>query len=213
MNASQLQRLATIASLADAGKRGVLESHELPSTFAEIREHAQKVRELPELTGRHKGGVRGFTSYRESWYARHFSQAEQRDEYRIGIYYPDDGGGTTGEFLIRWEDVGDEATPRLEVWGDAWDALTRFPDLIEGLGAMDFEGKEGGATPAQVGALLAACGIRDLTTREDPDRPAPPTHSDPKGALAAFVDRLLPAFDDKTRDEARRLLDAAKGKP
>jgi len=84
----------------------------------------------------------------------------------IGMYADDDrGGGTSGEFAIRWLHVGGRQVPRLEVFDDAWNALTRFDDLLKWLASVD--GRN--VTPRQVADALVSMGVKDMTQRDEPD--------------------------------------------
>ncbi len=110
------------------------------------------------------GCKRGFYHTGAAWYAPS-ALATQRcsdpaaDEIVIGMYHSD--GGTMGEFAIRWMTVGHKATPRLEVFNDAWQALAKFPDLLELLANHDGQN----ITPEKLCTLLVNLGLWDKTER------------------------------------------------
>lgn len=101
---------------------------------------------------------RGFWIASESWWYRS-QDKEYDDEIMVGMYRKD--GGTTGEFGIRWLNIGGRSVPQLQVFHDAWHALAQFPDLLAGLASMDSEFPH----PKQVASLLRNLGIQDDTNR------------------------------------------------
>jgi hypothetical protein len=118
---------------------------------------------------KHDDGFRGFSVLSEAWYGK-YTLARNDDvseEIMLGIYHPE--GGTTGEFAIRWMKVGERFTPRLEVFHDAWDAMWRFADVLEGLASMDGQRPK----PDRVTHLLRTLGIKDRTDRSDVQMPPP----------------------------------------
>lgn len=114
----------------------------------------------------HKGCTRGFHWFSQAFYARGgLSYREDTlDEFMIGMYDVV-GGGTTGEFAIRWMKVGGNWTPRLEAFNDSWNALALFGDLLKGLSDLDCERP----SPQVIYELLISLGIADLTRRTRPD--------------------------------------------
>lgn len=111
---------------------------------------------------KHKGCERGFTIQSEAWYREAVKLDETADEIMVGMYHLE--GGTTGEFGIRWLTVGREPTPRLEVFSDAWHALSCFGDLLTWMASVDGQN----VTPKQVAEALRQMGIRDMTSRVNP---------------------------------------------
>ena len=112
---------------------------------------------------KHEGSTRAFTHLSESWYGKAcLGSGRTIDIVTMGFYHPD--GGTTGEFSIHWEPLGDKVTPRLEVFDDAWDALHEFRDVISVLAKRDGEG----IGPHALCDLLRECGIVDRTERVQP---------------------------------------------
>lgn len=113
---------------------------------------------------KHNGMIRGFYHLSEAWYAD--ANLKNRrdgliDEVMIGFYGPDGDQGTSGEFAVRWKMIGGKLTPKLEVYNDAWEALTHFYDLLAEM-ASDPENP----TPAEFCELLKRLGLKDLTPRE-----------------------------------------------
>src|SRR6185437_2306319 len=86
------------------------------------------------------------------------------EEIMIGFY--SHGGGTSGEFAIRWIELGGYSTPRLEVFSDAWEALSHFRDLLDALACLPQR-----ADPQTVIEVLRQLGLTDLTQRVDPNGP------------------------------------------
>lgn len=106
------------------------------------------------MENKHEGCVRGFHSFTRAWYA----QKDKLPRVSIGFYHPD--GGTTGEFGISWVDLGSgKLAPRLEVFNDAWDALTHFKDLLDKLSEVDGMN----LSEMQICNLMEDLGIEDLT--------------------------------------------------
>ena len=106
--------------------------------------------------------MRAFYSVSAAYYAR----PGDPHEVMIGMYHP--GGGTSGEFAIRWHELGTLtrkiSAPRLEVFDDGWAALAHFRDLLKWLASKD--GKN--ITHDELVAQLKAMGLQDRTayTRE-----------------------------------------------
>lgn len=112
---------------------------------------------------KHDGCTRGFTHLNESWYAPALGKYKERlDEVMIGYYAEE--GGTSGEFAIRWTEVGGKPVPRLEVFDDAWDALTHFQDVLLEMAAVDSQNID----PLRFCEALQRCGLIDRTQRVQP---------------------------------------------
>lgn len=56
-------------------------------------------------------------------------------EIMIGDY--PEGGGTTGEFCIRWCDLGGNLVPQLRAYDDSWRVLSEMQDLLQLLAYND----------------------------------------------------------------------------
>ena len=111
---------------------------------------------------KHDDCIRGFTILSEAYYAKACQQKGTLDEIMVGMYHPD--CGTTGEFGIRWKLVGNEASPRLEVFNDAWDALQQFGDLLKWMASVDGQR----ISPQEFAEALRGMGIIDRTERANP---------------------------------------------
>lgn len=102
---------------------------------------------------------RGFHHLSQAWYYYPtVAGSDIRDELTIGLYAQ--SGGTAGEFVIRWVELGGAVVARLEAYYDAWEALMQFDDLLRWLAG---EGKW--ASPLTVAAKLKELGVKDLTNR------------------------------------------------
>jgi len=107
--------------------------------------------------------IKGFHIFSRAHYAR----AGQPKEIMIGLYHSE--GGTSGEFAIRWHDIGSQKSfPRLEIFDDAWKVFFDMPELC---GLSTLTGKN--ADEQQIIDFLIAAGFKDLT-RYDGPKPAKP---------------------------------------
>jgi hypothetical protein len=109
--------------------------------------------------------VKGFHIFSRAHYAR----TGMQKEILIGLYHPE--GSTSGEFAIRWQDLGswNRCVPRLEIYDDAWSVFFAMEEL-RGLAALT--GKN--ATEQEIADFLLNAGFKDLTKYEGP-RPQLPT--------------------------------------
>lgn len=103
--------------------------------------------------------VKGFYVSHKSWYAPSLPKREA--EIMVGLYHPE--GGTSGEFGIRWMEVGKKLTPRLEIFDDAWKMF--FANFAE-LSALATLTED--ATDDDVIALLLRLGYIDRTEYVQP---------------------------------------------
>jgi hypothetical protein len=124
----------------------------------------------------HEGHVRQFRIASRAWYSPAVAAATgQEDGYeciQMGFYAP--GGGSSGEFRIEWDRLGDKFTPRLKAYDDSWSALSRFQDVLAELAKLD----DTDPTVEQITAVLLKCGVEDATERvhaDDAERAAPET--------------------------------------
>ena len=81
---------------------------------------------------------RGFYWTTKAWYG------ENKDYRRIGFgLFGKEGNSTIGEMSMKWHDLKyglkDKSVPRLDVFNDAWFALSTFQDLLEVLAEVDEE--------------------------------------------------------------------------
>ena len=145
---------------------GDLESCEPPDVMDDGGQRARNL--IAKMGGevmdkKHYGCKRMFTQLSRAWYAEANLRHDLLDEIMIGFYHP--GGGTTGEFAIRWEELGGESTPRLEAFDDSWSALWEFRDLLEKLAEVDDQD----ITPVQLCDILISLGIEDNTKEVQDD--------------------------------------------
>jgi len=121
---------------------------------------------MPTYEGtKHEGAVAHLTLTHEAWYGS--AQPDRGRECCVSMAYPDDGGGTTGEFTLREHtfsaSVGGERAVRLEVFDDGWDALLT---LEKAHGFMTRLAKfDGFADFDEVVKALIGIGIVDATER------------------------------------------------
>ena len=89
---------------------------------------------------------------------------QDKDRVEINISDSAPGGGTRGEFAIRWHQIsGPGMTPRLEAFDDSW-------EFLAWLAGFDFfprlSGLSDNASVEEVAAMLVEFGIEDRTPRE-----------------------------------------------
>lgn len=110
----------------------------------------------------HTDCEKGFYHVSKAYYSDILKNRDYDDEITIGYYHPD--GGTTGEFNLRWENLGGEECCRLIAWDDSWHALSEMPELISFLADMDGEC----VSPDEICESLKEMGFTDLTpTKEE----------------------------------------------
>lgn len=118
--------------------------------------------------GKHTGCKRGFTQLAKAWYGEaNLRNSKSIDRFSIGFYHPE--GGTTGEFIIAYEELGGKIIPRLLAFDDGWDALFNFSDLIEAMAKVDDQN----IPPDVFNKLLVSLGIEDMTPIDDGVEKAP----------------------------------------
>lgn len=101
--------------------------------------------------------AKAFTIPYEAWYAETSVKPLEKEYIMIGFYYENDG--TEGEFRLEWGKYGIE----LKAYNDAWEALSKMPELIELLARIDREEKE--PTVKEVAEMLKELGYKDKTER------------------------------------------------
>jgi hypothetical protein len=115
----------------------------------------------------HKDGIKGFYHLSKAWYGEaNLRDSKYQDEITIGFFHPE--GGTSGEFSVRWQELGGKSTPQLQVFNDGWSALSKMPELISKLGELD----NMHISPIAFSGMLIEIGFKDLTPLES-DRPKP----------------------------------------
>lgn len=111
----------------------------------------------------HSECKRQFTQLSRAWYAdANLRGSEVKDEITIGYYHL--GGGTTGEFCIRWIELSKRPTPMLNAFEDSWSALWNFRDVLEKLADLDSENP----TPEEICKVLVSCDVEDRTPEKSP---------------------------------------------
>jgi len=102
--------------------------------------------------------IRGFYWLNKAWYAK--ANKLKNGRIAFGIYNIT-GGGTTGEMIMKWHDLGDCFAPRLEAFEDSWKSLASFKDVIDVLALVD--GKR--ISEEEFVKILLDCGFTDLTKK------------------------------------------------
>jgi hypothetical protein len=107
--------------------------------------------------------VKGFIHAAESWHAKTtLPYGRVVDDVMIGLY--DTNGGCEYEFKIAWERLCNSNTPKIEVYGEAWQGMMiNHKDLLEFLHMSD-----NSLTPDQLIEFLKAKDYVDLTERVGP---------------------------------------------
>lgn len=104
---------------------------------------------------------RGFYHLSKAWYNKvALEKAKYKDEVLFGIYC--DEGGTDGEMSVRWYDLANKSTPKLECFDDAWLVLSQLKDVIDEMAKVDSQD----INPEEFCRLLLRCGFEDLTPTE-----------------------------------------------
>ncbi len=112
---------------------------------------------------KHEGNIKAFFHLSKAWYGEaNLRNADIKDQVMFGYYTP--GEGTTGEMSMRWHQLGGELTPRLDVFNDAWHALSTFTDVIQELGKVDNQH----ISPDEFCKILLSLGFKDLTPTKSP---------------------------------------------
>ena len=101
--------------------------------------------------------AKAFSIPYEAWYAETSVKPFENEHIMIGFYYENDG--TEGEFRLEWNKYGIE----LKAYNDAWEALSKMPELIELLGKIDREERE--PTVKEFAEKLKELGYKDITER------------------------------------------------
>lgn len=113
---------------------------------------------------KHDGDYKGFVQLSRAWYgdANLTNKSEVKDRVTFGFYSID--GGTSGEISVEWIDLNDKFVPKIEIFSDAWSALSYMHNLIDLLGKHDNED----STPEEFCKYLLQCGFKDRTPEENP---------------------------------------------
>lgn len=170
------------------------------------------------MKNKHEDCFRGFSHLSKAWYGKSCLAAYETcdcvDEIMVGMY--SEGGGTTGEFGIRWSVLDGKFVPQLQVYSDAFEVLVhQFTDLLAVLVSMD--GTD--PTPEQISAHLIRLGVKDLTELTMPGSPKVKEIS-LADALADMVDMFERHIDGRPGpdnaaerwDNARKALEQAEAR-
>ena len=75
--------------------------------------------------------MKSFICTNKAWYAKFIVKKRAEQEILIEIE-SEEGEGFTGEFAIRWNELGRALCPRIEAFDDAWGALFKeVPELCD----------------------------------------------------------------------------------
>ena len=119
--------------------------------------------------GKHEDCQRQFIHTGRAWYAESaLRNGRVTDEVMIGMYAAD--GGTSGEFAVRWSELGGKNVPMLCVFDDAWFSMMMFRDVLEAMASVDGQN----VTPEAFCELLVRCGVADATPVDSPYATAEP---------------------------------------
>lgn len=110
----------------------------------------------------HTGCKRGFTQLSKAWYGpATLEHSPNIDEISAGFYCAE--GGTTREFHIAWgPNPNGKIVPYLVAYGDGWDALFHFSDMLKLMADVDGED----ISPDEFCKLLEYLGIENRTPFE-----------------------------------------------
>ena len=96
-----------------------------------------------------------------AWYAE--NNKIRNPEIMVGYHNPD--LMIDGEFAIRWIDLGNEKSPRLEAFNDSWKVLSEMSELISALADIDSKRY----SQRQMMDLLLSLGYEDHTAYQAPE--------------------------------------------
>ncbi|APM40500.1 hypothetical protein [Clostridium kluyveri] len=110
------------------------------------------------MENKNEGMIKGFTQLSRAWYGEVcLRNSDYVDRVIFGLYSSQ--GGTTGEMTVDWINLSGKIVPELNIFSDAWSALSNFHDLINVLGEHDSEDP----TPEEFCKYLLDCGFMDRT--------------------------------------------------
>lgn len=113
---------------------------------------------MAEEKNKHEGCEKGFFRATNAWYNRQLDKIE----IQIGMYHPE--GGTTGEFAVVWDKLGNELVPLLRAYDDSWEVLHLFSDIIAKMAEVDSKN----ISEEEFAQMLIDLGYKDLTKIEPP---------------------------------------------
>lgn len=139
--------------------------------------------------GKHDGDVRQYRIMSESMHADASLRNEEcTEEILFGLYHP--GGGTSGEFWLRWVPIDDESTPVLMAYSDSWSAMSQFPELLEKL--VEWDGCK--VSPTMVRGWLQTTTIEDATKRKD-EKMAKQPEPEPRDLSVVLMELLMHNYE------------------
>ena len=110
------------------------------------------------MNNKYQDCKRQFIQLSKSRYAEaNLKDKDIQDEIILGFYHKD--GGTTGEFSIKWIQLGNKFTPKVEMFNDSWSLFQGFKDLFEAMVKLD----NTEITPDKFVVFLEKLGIENAT--------------------------------------------------
>ena len=111
------------------------------------------------MNNKYQDCKRQFIQLSKSRYAEaNLKDKDIQDEIILGFYHKD--GGTTGEFSIKWIQLGNKFTPKVEMLNDySWSLFQGFKDLFEAMVKLD----NTEITPDKFVIFLEKLGIENAT--------------------------------------------------
>ena len=110
------------------------------------------------MNNKYQDCKRQFIQLSKSRYAEaNLKDKDIQDEITLGFYHKD--GGTTGEFSIKWIQLGNKFTPKVEMFNDSWSLFQGFKDLFEAMVKLD----NTEITPDKFVVFLEKLGIENAT--------------------------------------------------
>lgn len=106
---------------------------------------------------------KAFIRVGKAWYSKNTGLKD--DKLTVGCYHEE--GGTSGEFILKWVDLGSNSFPQLQAFNDSWKILyEEFKELLEVLSLDKYEGP---LSIEEMVKILLDLGIEDQTPYENPE--------------------------------------------
>lgn len=106
--------------------------------------------------------VKGYVIPHQAWGAKNEEMEENRPCPRIEVGIYCHSGGTLGEFLFVWEELG----IRLRAYEDSWEVLGQMPELIRYMARISRKNEK--VTVEEFAKQLKRLGYEDFTERVRP---------------------------------------------
>lgn len=106
--------------------------------------------------------MKTFVITQEAWYAKMDHTRDLYKDPEIMITERAKGGGCHFEFKIRWVNLGDRRSPRIEMFNDSWMAFGRYPELFRKFKLL--QNKD--VHMQEMATILKKLGFKDATERE-----------------------------------------------